>query len=144
MLKNWILRMTHRLWNREISRILCRAYSDRVINSQQLHELTAAFDPTQRHMVHGEHRDAGFRQLGSEPIGVAEFLAKFESDGRVDWEAAKRWVVKEVDKKHEFKAEYQSVPTFTADEVKEIKERVHRNALRSFITPEQQPEKDAE
>ena len=46
-----ILRLTHRLWNRQISRILCRAYSDRVINSEQLHILAAKFDPAQKHEV---------------------------------------------------------------------------------------------
>ncbi len=46
------LRLTHRLWNRQISRILCQAYSERVINSEQLHELLAKFDPTQKHEVY--------------------------------------------------------------------------------------------
>lgn len=47
--RNFVLRKTHRVWNRVISRILCRAYSDNLINSYQLHELTAKFDPTQKH-----------------------------------------------------------------------------------------------
>lgn len=47
-----ILKATHRLWNRRISAILCRAYSDGTINSKQLHELTAMFDPTQSHSVY--------------------------------------------------------------------------------------------
>jgi hypothetical protein len=47
-----ILKLTHRLWNREISRILCRAYEDGVINSHQLHAMTAKFDPTQKHSVY--------------------------------------------------------------------------------------------
>lgn len=47
-----LLRLTHRIWNRRISAILCRAYGDRIINSEQLHELTAKFDPTQRHEVY--------------------------------------------------------------------------------------------
>lgn len=34
-------------WTREINRILCRAYETNNINSAQLHELAAAFDPTQ-------------------------------------------------------------------------------------------------
>lgn len=51
-MKKAILRLTHRLWNRQISRILCRAYSQGVVNSEQLHILTAAFDPTQRHEVY--------------------------------------------------------------------------------------------
>lgn len=46
-LTTMILRLTHRMWNRRISRILCHAYDKRIINSLQLHELTARFDPTQ-------------------------------------------------------------------------------------------------
>lgn len=56
-----ILRLTHRIWNRQISRILCRAYGDRVINSEQLHILTAAFDPTQCHRVYGDYCRIGFK-----------------------------------------------------------------------------------
>lgn len=55
-----ILRLTHRLWNRQISRILCRAYEDRVITVSQLYLLTSVFDPTQRHRVYGPNRDRGF------------------------------------------------------------------------------------
>lgn len=55
MFQNLILRWTHRLWNRQISRILCRAYSDGVLNSTQLHILSAAFDPTQAHHVYGDN-----------------------------------------------------------------------------------------
>lgn len=55
-MKNWlrrfVLRRTHRLWNRRISAILCRAYQKRVINSEQLHVLAAKFDPTQKHEVY--------------------------------------------------------------------------------------------
>ncbi len=51
-MKKLILKITHRLWNRQIARILGRAYSDGVINSRQLHELHAKFDPTQRHAVY--------------------------------------------------------------------------------------------
>lgn len=47
-----ILKLTHRLWNRRISALLCRAYSRRIISSRQLHELTALFDPTQKHEVY--------------------------------------------------------------------------------------------
>mgnify|MGYP003587282125 CR=1 FL=1 len=47
-----ILKLTHHIWNREISRILCRAYEQRLITSQQLHLLTAKFDPTQKHEVY--------------------------------------------------------------------------------------------
>lgn len=51
-MRTLILRFTHRLWNRQISRILCRAYNDRVINSEQLHILASKFDPTQKHTVY--------------------------------------------------------------------------------------------
>ena len=47
-----ILKATHRLWNRRVSAILCRAYNDGKINSEQLHELAAKFDPTQAHAVY--------------------------------------------------------------------------------------------
>jgi hypothetical protein len=47
-----ILRMTHRVWNTAISRILCRAYSQGHINSSQLHILASKFDPTQKHEVY--------------------------------------------------------------------------------------------
>ncbi len=48
MIRKIILKFTYRIWNREISRILCNAYSsDKIINSEQLHKLTAKFDPTQ-------------------------------------------------------------------------------------------------
>jgi len=64
-LKQWfeviVLKMTHRLWNRQISRIIGRAYGDRIINSKQMHELAAAFDPTQRHIVYGERVPYGFK-----------------------------------------------------------------------------------
>ena len=48
----FVLKRTHRIWNRRISSLLCRAYQRRVINSHQLHELTALFDPTQNHEVY--------------------------------------------------------------------------------------------
>ena len=45
-----LLSLTHRLWNREISRILYRAYySDHVISSEQFYVLAGHFDPTQVH-----------------------------------------------------------------------------------------------
>jgi hypothetical protein len=47
-----VLKLTHRLWNRQISRLLCHAYNNRVINSEQLHSLSAMFDPTQKHRVY--------------------------------------------------------------------------------------------
>ena len=46
-LDRWLLWWTARRWNRLIARVLCRAYSDGVISSQQLHILTREFDPTQ-------------------------------------------------------------------------------------------------
>lgn len=51
-LEKLILRLTHRLWNKHISRLICRAYADGKINSKQLHEILADFDPTQRHKVY--------------------------------------------------------------------------------------------
>lgn len=50
--RRWLLKRTHRLWNRRISALLCRAYSRGTINSHQLHALAALFDPTQRHEVY--------------------------------------------------------------------------------------------
>jgi hypothetical protein len=60
MLKTLVLKWTHKIWNRRISAILCRAYNDRVINSRQLHELAAAFDHTQHHKVYGKNKSSGF------------------------------------------------------------------------------------
>ena len=52
-MKKLILKLTHRLWNRRISALLSRAYERGVIDSKQLHILTAMFDPTQqRHEVY--------------------------------------------------------------------------------------------
>jgi hypothetical protein len=52
-MKKLILKLTHKIWNREISRILCNAYSgEKILNSEQLHKLTAKFDPTQNHEVY--------------------------------------------------------------------------------------------
>lgn len=51
-MKTIILKLTHRLWNKQIARILGRAYSDGVITSAQLHTLHAKFDPTQKHEVY--------------------------------------------------------------------------------------------
>ena len=59
-----ILKATHRLWNRRIVSILSRAYSDRVINSEQLHELTAKFDPTQLHQVYDNDKKRSQRLQG--------------------------------------------------------------------------------
>lgn len=52
MITKWILKLTHRMWNRRIAAILCRAHGNGIINSRQLHELTAKFDPTQMHEVY--------------------------------------------------------------------------------------------
>jgi hypothetical protein len=60
MIETLILKLTHKMWNRQISRILCRAKADGVINSKQLHEMAAAFDPTQKHQVYGKFKAAGF------------------------------------------------------------------------------------
>jgi len=61
-MKTFILKLTHRLWNRQISRILCRACEERLISEEQLHQLTAAFDPTQRHIVYGSRVQKGFQR----------------------------------------------------------------------------------
>lgn len=61
MITKLILMMTHRIWSRQISRILCRAYSEQIINSEQLHIILAAFDPTQRHIVYGPRAPYGFK-----------------------------------------------------------------------------------
>lgn len=61
MFEKLILKLTHRIWNRQISRILCRANEEGVINSEQMHTLAAAFDPTQRHIVYGSRVPYGFR-----------------------------------------------------------------------------------
>lgn len=46
------LRLTHSIWNREISRVLCEANEQRIINSSQLHTLASRFDPAQDHGVY--------------------------------------------------------------------------------------------
>lgn len=61
LIERCLLRLTHRIWNRKISRIICRAYNDRVINSRQMHILAAAFDPTQDHKVYGKFENTGFK-----------------------------------------------------------------------------------
>ena len=50
-MKRLIIKLTHKMWNRIISSILCNAYHDGVIDSAQLHKLTSKFDPTQKHEV---------------------------------------------------------------------------------------------
>lgn len=49
LIRRLVLKLTHRIWNREVFRILNREYSAQTINSKQLHELLARFDPTQPH-----------------------------------------------------------------------------------------------
>lgn len=61
MIRNLILKMTHRLWNRQISRILLRAREEGIITHEQCHKLAAAFDPTQRHIVYGSRVPYGFK-----------------------------------------------------------------------------------
>lgn len=61
MLERLVLRLTHKLWNRQISRILCRAKEDGVIIGEQMHDLASAFDPTQRHIVYGDRVAHGFK-----------------------------------------------------------------------------------
>ncbi len=56
-----VLEESHKIWNKRISRILCRAYGDGVINSEQLHILTSAFDPSQDHKVYGPNFNKGFK-----------------------------------------------------------------------------------
>jgi hypothetical protein len=48
-MRKFILKLTHRIWNREISRLICYAYEKGEIDSRQLHILTSWFDPTQSH-----------------------------------------------------------------------------------------------
>lgn len=66
IIEDRIIRLTHRMWNRRISRIICRAYNDRVINSEQMHTLLAAFDRTQRHMVYGKYSEWSFGMMKEE------------------------------------------------------------------------------
>ena len=63
IIEDRLIRFTHRMWNRQISRIVGRAYNDRVINSEQLHIFLAAFDPTQRHMVYGKYSEWSFGMM---------------------------------------------------------------------------------
>jgi len=51
--EGFALKCTQELWNRYISYVLNAAYSTRVINSEQLHTLSAQFDPTQK-VIDGE------------------------------------------------------------------------------------------
>ncbi len=51
-MRKLILKLTHKIWNREIARIICRCYSQNYISSQQMHEILSKFDPTQKHEVY--------------------------------------------------------------------------------------------
>ena len=51
MINKLLRHLTHKIWNQEISRILCRTYQTGTINSSQLHTLSSKFDPTQDHEV---------------------------------------------------------------------------------------------
>jgi hypothetical protein len=53
-LKLLLLKITHHMWNTEICRLLCLAKQEGIINSRQLYELAAWFDPTQRHRIYGK------------------------------------------------------------------------------------------
>ena len=46
--ERWILRITRRHWNKYISAVLNAAQSERVIDSNQLHTLSAQFLPDQK------------------------------------------------------------------------------------------------
>ena len=50
-IKRKIRKVTHRIWNQEIARLLLLAHSRREIDSHQLHVLASMFDPTQEHEV---------------------------------------------------------------------------------------------
>lgn len=77
MFQSLLLRATHRLWNRQISRILCQAHTEGIVNSEQLHTLTAAFDPTQNHIVYGPRVPYGFR--GSKGVLCCGMQARKQS-----------------------------------------------------------------
>jgi len=53
-MRRLLLKITHRIWNREVFRILNREYQKNTINSAQLHTLLARFDPTQVHCKVGK------------------------------------------------------------------------------------------
>jgi hypothetical protein len=65
-MKNWILFLTRQVWGPFIAGILCRAYSDGVIDSRQLHILAREFDPTQKGIVGSLPEDVqpGFAHRG--------------------------------------------------------------------------------
>jgi len=49
--RRMVCRATCRAWNTVASTILCRAYEQGIINSEQMHLLAKEFDPTQRGTV---------------------------------------------------------------------------------------------
>jgi len=51
-MKTIILKLTHKIWNKTISRILNEACQKSIISSKQFHDLAAMFDPTQKHKVY--------------------------------------------------------------------------------------------
>jgi hypothetical protein len=53
-MRKLVLWVTHRVWNREISRLICYAYEKGHINSAQMHILASWFDPTQPHCLVGK------------------------------------------------------------------------------------------
>lgn len=63
IIEDRFVRLTHRIWNRRISRIIYRAYNDNIIDSEQLHILASAFDPSQRHMVYGRYSEWSFQMM---------------------------------------------------------------------------------
>ena len=58
IIEDRIIRFTHRMWNRQISRIVCRAYNDRVINSEQLHTLLAVAKRLDRNSIGFDIRES--------------------------------------------------------------------------------------
>lgn len=89
MFERLILKWTHRLWNRQISRILCRAYEDRVIDSKQMHVLASAFDPTHKdHQVYGPRIRGGFHQVYK--CTVDDVIDEQVQNGSVEWSDEKR------------------------------------------------------
>lgn len=92
MIKTIILKLTHKLWNRQISRILCRAKSEGIIGSEQLHQLAAAFDPTQKHIVYGIRVNHGFKGpagvLSAERVRISgdELSRRHQEESAEDWD----------------------------------------------------------
>lgn len=66
IIQDRLIRLTHRMWYTQISRIIFRAYNDGVIDSRQLEALLSAFDPSQKHMVYGKYSEWSFDMLKKE------------------------------------------------------------------------------